>query len=257
MSRVLLFLLLVTTAAASAAPDLSGIAYTQRLGNALPIDSVLTDERGSQIRLSQLMNGKPLVLALGYFHCPSLCGVVRADLFHALGNSDVVGGRDYNLVSLSIDPSETPQDAATTKAEDLQRFPAKGAAEGWHFLTASNTTVRAIADAVGFKDRFDPKLKQFLHPSGIVFITPKGVVSSYLLGVGYNPNDVRLAITRAAAGTLQATALPILLLCYDYDEHTGQYSLAILKLMRLAGIITVLAVGVTLFLAFRRERRPA
>jgi protein SCO1/2 len=204
-----------------------------------------------------LTQGKPLILALGYFHCPSLCGIVRADLFHALGSSELVGGRDYALIDVSIDPKETSSDAASAKAQDMARFPAPGAEHGWHFLTGPAAAVKSIADAVGFRDRFDPRLGQFLHASGIVFITPTGVVSSYLLGVGYQPGDVRVAITRANRGTVASAALPILLLCYDYDASTGRYTLAIMKLLRLAGAITVLTVGVTLFLAFRRGGRSA
>jgi protein SCO1 len=242
----------ISTAAASP-PDLQGITYTQRLGNTLPLETTLHDEHGTPVRLSDLTQGKPLILALGYFHCPSLCGVVRADLFHALGNTDLVGGKDYALINVSIDPKETSADAASAKAEDIVRFPATGAERGWHFLTGPAAAVQAIANAVGFRDRFDTQLKQFLHPTGIVFITPTGVVSSYLLGVGYRPGDVRLAVTRANRGTVAAAALPILLLCYDYDESTGRYTLAIMKLLRLAGAITVLTVGITLFLAFRRS----
>jgi protein SCO1/2 len=247
----LLPLTLIGTAAASP-PDLRDITYTQRLGNTLPLQTSLRNEQGASVRLADLMHGKPLILALGYFQCPNLCGVVRADLFHALGNSELVGGRDYALVNISIDPAETSSDAASAKAEDIAHFPAAGADAGWHFLTGPTAAVQSIADAVGFHDRFDIQLRQFVHPSGIVFVTPSGVVSSYLLGVGYQPGDVRLAVTRAERGTVAAAALPILLLCYDYDESTGRYSLAIMKLLRLAGAITVLTVGVTLFLAFRR-----
>jgi len=249
----LLLLTLIGTAFASP-PNLRDITYTQRLGNTLPLQTSLRNEQGAPVRVADLMRGKPLILALGYFHCPNLCGVVRADLFHALGNTDLVGGRDYSLVNISIDPAETSADAASAKAEDIAHFPAAGADAGWHFLTGPAAAVQGIADAVGFRDRFDTQLKQFVHPSGIVFITPSGVVSSYLLGVGYQPGDVRLAITRAHSGTVAAAALPILLLCYDYDESTGRYTLAIMKLLRLAGAITVLTLGVTLFLAFRRGR---
>jgi protein SCO1/2 len=259
MSRLLacLTLLITMSTAAASLPDLRGLTYSQRLGNTLPLETALRDEHGAPIRLSDLTQGKPLILALGYFHCPSLCGVIRADLFHALGNSDLVGGRDYALVDLSIDPKETSADAASAKSEDIARFPAPGAEHGWHFLTGPTAAIQSIANAVGFRDRFDPQLKQFLHPAGIVFITPTGVVSSYLLGVGYQPADVRLAVTRANRGTVAAAALPVLLLCYDYDESTGHYTLAIMKLLRLAGVITVLTAGVTLFLAFRRGSRSA
>lgn len=254
---LLLFLAQFASIALAAPPNLQGLGYIQRTGHTLPANAVFRDERGAAIHLGDLARGKPLVLALGYFHCPNLCGVVRADLFHALERTDLVGGRDYQFVSVSIDPAESPRDAATTKADEIARFPAAGAAGGWHFLTGQAAAVDAIADAVGFRDRFDPQGKQFLHPAGIVFVTPGGVISSYLLGVGYSPSDVRLAVTRATRGTVQAAALPILLLCYDYNESTGRYTLAIMKLVRLAGALTVLVLGVTLFLAFRRGKSPA
>jgi protein SCO1/2 len=158
---------------------------------------------------------------------------------------------------LSIDPSETSADAAAAKAEDMSRYPAPDAAQGWHFLTGPADAVQAVADAVGFRDRFDPELKQFVHPAGILFATRAGIVSSYLLGVGYQPADMRLAVTRADRGTVAEAALPILLLCYHYDPTTGRYTLAIMKLLRLAAGITVITLGGTLFLAFRRGRRGA
>src|SRR6185312_6942012 len=105
--------------------------------------------------------GQPLILILGYFHCPNLCGIVRADLFHALQKTNLVGGRDYQLVSLSIDPAETARDAATAKAQDITRFPAAGAQAGWHFLTGQPAAVQSIASAVGFGDRADPQRNQF------------------------------------------------------------------------------------------------
>jgi len=254
---LLLAVMALSFAVMAAPADLRGISYRQRTGNTLPGNTTLLDERGVPQRLSEFAQGKPLILVLGYFHCPSLCGVVRADLLHALEKTDLVGGRDYQLVDLSIDPAESSSDAATAKAQDIARFPVAGAAIGWHFLTGRVAAVRAVADAVGFQERFDPQLKQYLHPTGIVFVTPAGVISSYLLGVGYSPADVRLAITRAARGTVQAAALPVLLLCYNYDGSTGRYSLSIMKLLRLAGALTVLVLGVTLFLAFRREKSPA
>ena len=130
----------------------------------------------------------------------------------------------------------------------------RGQRENWHFLTGRADAVQAVADAIGFHDRFDPEFKQFVHPVGIVFATPAGIVSSYLLGVGYRPGDVRLGVTRARLGSVAAAALPVLLLCYHFDPATGRYTLAILKLLRLAGVITALTVAGTLFLAFRRDR---
>lgn len=248
-----LLLLLAAPALAAPAPDLRGFAYQQRPGSRLPLDALFRDETGRSRSLAEVAGGKSLILALVYFHCPNLCGIVRTDLFDALSKTGMTAGRDYTLIALSIDPSETPQDAKAAKADDIARYPLPGAEAAWHFLTGASQNVQAVAEAVGFRDKFDPQLKQFVHPAGIIFATPKGVVSSYLLGVGYAPNDVRLGVTRADLGTVAAAALPVLLLCYHYDPETGRYTLSIMKLLRLAAAITVLAIGGTLYLAFRRE----
>jgi protein SCO1 len=213
-SGLLILLLLLASGFANAAPapDFSDFSYQQKLGSALPLHEMFRDETGGSVRLANL-GGKPLILALGYFHCPNLCGIVRSDLFNALGETGMTAGRDYTLVALSIDPSETSADAKAAKAEDLSSYPLPGAGQGWHFLTGRADAIQSVAHAVGFRDHFDPALKQFLHPAGIVFVTPTGIVSSYLLGVGYQPADVRLAVTRADRGTIAAAALPILLLC--------------------------------------------
>jgi protein SCO1/2 len=257
--RLLILLLLAAprVALGASVPDFSGLTYEQRLGNELPLQEAFRDETGHSVRLADLFGGKPLILALGYFHCPNLCSVVRADLFDALRASGMTAGRDYSLVALSIDPSETSADATTAKADDLARYPSPGAEQNWHFLTGSADAVQVVADAVGFHDRVDPELKQFVHPVGIVFATPAGVVSSYLLGVGYQAADVRLGVTRAEWGSVAAAALPVLLLCYHYDPTTGRYTLAIIKLLRLGAGITVLTIASTLFLAFRRDRGRA
>lgn len=254
---ILLLLFLPVVARAVPAPDYSNFAYQQKLGNKLPMGEVFHDETGHPVRLAELFGNKPVILALVYFHCPNICGIVRADLFFALSRTGMIAGRDYTLIALSIDPSETSTDASEAKVEDMGRYPALGAARGWHFLTGSANAVKAVADAVGFHDQFDPKLKQFIHPAGILFATPAGVVSSYLLGVGYRPQDMRLAVTRAERGGVARAALPVLLLCFHYDPTTGRYSLVILKLLRLAAVITILTVGGTLYLAFRRNRRKA
>jgi protein SCO1/2 len=248
-------LALVFMAAAAPPPDIGDFAYQQRLGSQLPLDTPFLDETGRSAPLRDLLGGKPTVLAMAYFHCPNLCGIVRTDLFDALAKSGMAAGRDYTLIVLSIDPSEQVADAKAAKADDLIRYPLPGDHEASHFLTGSAANVQAVAEAVGFRDRFDADSKQFLHPTGIVFATASGVVSSYLLGVGYEPTDLRLGVARANLGSIAAAALPVLLLCYHYDPRTGRYTLAIMKLVRLAGLITAVTIGGTLFLAFRHERR--
>jgi protein SCO1/2 len=249
-----LLLALPRLALGATPPDLSGLAYEQRLGAQIPLAAPLRDEEGREVRLSDLMAGKPLILTLIYFRCPNICGVTRAGLLGALAASGMIPGRDYTLVALSIDPSETPADAKDAKVGEIQRHPVSEAERHWHFLTGSREALQAIEDAVGFHDRFDEDLKQIIHPVGVVFATPAGVVSSYVLGVGYEPADLRLGVTRAAQGTIASAAMPVLLLCFNYDPATGRYTLAIVKLLRLFAVLTVATIAVTLYLAFRRER---
>lgn len=242
---------------ANAAPDLRDLAFQQRLGHRLPGDVWLQDQQGTRLRLSQALQGKPLILQLGYFRCPNLCGVVRADLLHAVGQSGLVAGRDYTFLSLSIDPTETRSDAASAKSSDALSFPVAGPQQNLRYATASAEAIRQIASAVGFNDRPDPRRKQFAHPAGVIFVTGSGVVSGYLLGVGYRSSELRAAVKRADTNSIAAAALPVVLLCYDYDPTTGRYSLAIMKVLRLVAALTALTVGVLLFLAFRREGRAA
>ena len=198
-----------------------------------------------------------MILALGYFHCPTLCSVVRDDLLEALSHTHLTPHADYDLVVLSIDPQETPADAATALADDASRYPTPGADQGWHFLVGDTAAVEAIEAAVGFKSRYDLHLKQFLHPAGLVVLTSEARVSSYVLGVGYHAGDVRSAVTLASSGGIAKAALPLLLLCFHFDAATGRYTLAIMKVLRLAALLTVMTIGGVLLLAFRRERRNA
>jgi protein SCO1/2 len=257
MARVLLLVLLLALprlASGATAPDLSGVAYEPRPGAQIPLAAQLKDDDGREVRLSDLMAGKPLILTLIYFRCPNICGVTRAGLFGALAASGMIPGRDYTLVALSIDPSETPADAKDAKAGEIQRHSVSEAERHWHFLTGPREALQATEDAVGFHDRFDPDLKQIIHPVGVVFATPAGVVSSYILGVGYGPADLRLGVTRAAQGRIASAPAPVLLLCFNYDPVTGRYTVAIIKLLRLFAVLTVATIAVTLWLAFRRER---
>ncbi len=249
MILVALLLMLLCSPSAQAAADLSEFAYDQHPGAQVSLATPLQDASGDAMTLGQAVADRPTILALGYFRCPNLCGLVRADLMNALGRLDVPA--NYNLVVLSIDPAETPSDARSAQQADAERF---APASTWHYLTGSAAAIRSITDAVGFRTRFDAASKQFLHPAGLVFLTRTGIVSSYLLGLGYKPSDVGLGITRATNG-LTARALPILLLCFHYDPATGRYSLAILRVLQLGGAITVLLVAGIIGLALRRERR--
>jgi protein SCO1 len=249
MIRIALLLMLLCGPLAHAATDLSNFAYDQHPGAQVPLATLFKNASGHQITLGQALAHRPTIVALGYFHCPNLCGLVRDDLINALSRLDTT--QAYSLVVLSIDPAETPADALTAQQVDAARFePVSNA----HYLTGSVQAVQSVTDAVGFRNRFDADNKQFLHPAGLVFLTGNGIVSSYLLGVGYQPSDVGLGITRALNG-VTARALPILLLCFHYDPTTGRYTLAIMRLLQLGAAITVMVLAGTVMLALRRERR--
>lgn len=244
---------LLLSAAAPAAPeDAAAFAWQMHRGATVPTTAIVHDESGQPLQLSAAFAGKPVILDLGYFHCPTLCGIVRADLLAALKTSGLVDGVDYQLVALSIDPAETTQDAATAKAADMAQAPfASGA--GWHYATGAAADIAAIAEAVGFRFRYDPSFKQYLHPAGVVVLTKEGVISGYLQGVGYSGGDLRAAVLRAGAGGIAQASLPILLLCFHFDSTTGRYTLAIEKVLRLTGALTVLTIAGLLFALHRKK----
>ncbi len=237
---------------AHAVEDPADYAWVMRRGAQVPIDTVLHDEAGHDLTVATAAAGQPVILDIGYFHCPALCGIVRADLLAALNTSGLVAGRDYSLISLSIDPAESPKDAETAKAADLAQSPAANAA-GWHYLTGPADAVSAVTGPVGFRDRYDPEFKQFLHPTGLVVLTRTGLVSGYLQGVGYSGGELRAAVLRAGGGGIAQAALPILLLCFHFDSTTGRYTLAIEKILRLMAGLTVLTLGGLLFALHRRR----
>ena len=255
MLIILAITLLFVPMPTGAAPAADSFAYHEQPGNAVPLDLPLQDETGRDVTLRAITANRPVILALGYFHCPNLCGVVRNDLFQALSDSGLRAPQDYTLLALSIDPAETAADALAAKRQDTARFPLPGAAQAWHYLTGPPSSVQAISQAVGFRSQYDGQLRQFLHPTGLVFLTPKGTISGYLLGVGYRAGDLRLDVIRARNGGIAKAALPVLLLCFHFNPSTGRYTLAITKVLQITGGLTVLTVAGLMALAFRREKQ--
>ena len=248
--------MLSTVPALAAAPDTGGIVYDQRLGATLPLTSGFRDQAGHAVALGDVLNLHPGVLALGYFDCPSLCSLIRDDMFAALARTGLRAGIDYRLVFISIDPAETPADARRAMASDLKANPSFGTGAGWRFLTGERRSIEAVEAAVGYHSRYDVSLKQFIHPAGLVFVTSRGMISGYLLGIGYQAGDVRAGLLRARDGGIARAALQVLLVCFHYDSTTGRYSLAIIKLLRLGGGLTILAIIALVLVLRRRMRRP-
>jgi protein SCO1/2 len=235
--------------------DSRSLAFDEHPGAVLPAHARFIDQDDRRVDLRSLGANRPIVLVPAYFHCPNLCSVVRASLFHALEGAGAVAGRDYVLVVLSIDPSESPGDARAARARDLAAFPLPGAEVAWHYLTGQRPDIEAVTTAIGFHNRPADPPGQFIHPAGIVVLTSADTVSSYLLGVGFTPLTLRSALEQASAGRTARASAPLLLLCFHFDALTGRYSLDILKVLRLAGILCVLTLGGLLLLLLRRERR--
>jgi protein SCO1/2 len=235
---VLLVLLLLAPCVANAGStrDLADIAYEYRAGTALPLATVLRDDDGKTVSLSEIIDGRPLVITIGYFRCTSLCGFARANLLLALEQAHLVAGRDFSFAALSIDSSETSRDAASIKAMELETHPAFEP-KNFHFLTGEPNVLTSLAESLGFKSRAMAENK-LAHPLGAVFVSPSGVVSSYLLGVSYPPEELRLALRRATSGKILPAPSPLLLVCYDFDAGTGRYTFAIMKFLRLVSAAT-------------------
>jgi protein SCO1/2 len=238
-----------------APPGLEGVGIDQRLNEQVPLELTFKDEQGKTVRLGDYFHeGRPVILNLVYYQCPMLCTEVLNGLTSALRVIRFVPGKEFEVVTLSIDPRETPQLAENKKEMYLKRLGNPDAGKGWHFLTGEQTQIAALANAVGWHYRYDPKLDQFAHAAGIILITPQGKIAQYYYGVEYSAKDMRLGIVEASQNKIGSLADQVLLYCYHYDPRTGHYGATITNIVRLAGAATVVVLGSALILLFRKEK---
>jgi protein SCO1 len=238
-----------------APPGLEGVGIDQRLNEPVPLDLTFKDEQGKTVRLGDYFHGgRPVILNLVYYQCPMLCTEVLNGLTAALKVIRFEPGKQFEIVTLSIDPRETPQLAANKKEMYLKRLGNPDAAQGWHFLTGEQAQIASLAGAVGWRYRYDARLDQFAHAAGIVLITPEGRIAQYYYGVEYSAKDMRLGIVEASQNKIGSLADQVLLYCYHYDPRTGRYGATITNVIRLAGLATVIVLGSALVLLFRNEK---
>jgi protein SCO1/2 len=233
---------------------LRDIGYEQKLGAHLPLDLPLRDESGQTVTLGRYFHGRPVVLSVVYYECPMLCTLSLNGLVSALNVLTLNPGKDFEIVTVSFDPRETSAQATVRKKAYLSKYPRAGAEEGWHFLTGERESLERLTRAVGFKYSWDDETRQFAHGTGVVVLTPDGVVSRYLYGIEYAPKDLRLALVESSAGKVGNPVDGFLLACYKYDPKHGRYGAAIMNLVRAGGVATI-----AVFLGFvgimrRRER---
>jgi protein SCO1 len=231
------------------------IGLDQRLGEQVPLDIELRDERGQAVAFGELLHDRPVVLALVYYRCPMLCTQVLNGLLKSSQALTLELGTDYDILAVSIDPQDTPETAAEKKVTYIAKYRRAGAETGWRFLTAEQQQVERLAAAIGYRYRYDPRSGQYAHPSGIVVLTPGGRIARYFYGIDYPPRDLRLGLVESSAGRIGTPVDQILLLCFHYDPATGKYGLVISRVLQIAGSATALSLGAFLWAMFRLERR--
>lgn len=235
---------------------LSEVRFEQKLGQTLSLDTPFRDETGREIRLAEcLEHDRPVILTLVYHECPMLCNQVMAGLITALKGLDFTPGKEFEVVILSIAPTETPEMAMKKKRGYLARYARDPDGRAWHFLTGTEDSIRRIADEVGYQYKYDPKSRQYAHASGIVVLTPAGVVSRYFFGIDYATRPLRLALIEAADRRIGSPVDQILLLCFHYDPSTGRYSLAVMRLLQIVACATALLLGLFIARSLRQERK--
>jgi len=229
---------------------LSDVGIDQKLDQQLPLDLVFHDESGQEVKLGQYFGQKPVVLALVYYDCPMLCTQILNGMVTSFRVLPFQVGKEFDVVTVSFDPRETSALATRKKKVYVDYLPEKmraGATSGWHFLTGDQDNIAKLAEAVGFRYDYDEATKQFAHASGIMVATPHGRLSRYFYGVEYAPRDLRLGLIESSANKIGSPVDQLLLYCYHYDPATGTYGAAVMKIMRIAGVITVLAIVAMLF----------
>ena len=241
--------------AAQAPSALADVSIDQKLGAPLPLDVPLRDETGRTVRFGDYFHRRPVLLAFVYYECPMLCSYVESGTLKAMRALSFTAGREFDLVTVSIDPADLPKIAAAKKADFLKSYGHPGAASGVHFLTGPAESVAAIARAAGFRYTRDPETKAFSHAAGIMLATPDGKLSKYFYGLEYSARDIKLGTMEASAERIGTPVDRVLLYCSHYDPTTGRYGVVVMRVVRLGGLATVASLGVFMAVMFRRDRR--
>ena len=233
-------------------PGLKNVGIEQRLNEQIPLGLTFRDETGKAVRLADYLGKKPVILSLVYYRCPMLCSELLAGLESAVKVLKFDAGKEFDVLTVSFDPKDTPELATAKKAEILKRYNRAGAADGWHFLTGPQESIDALTKAAGFQYQYDPKTGQFAHSTAIMILTPEGRIAQYYYGVEFPPKDLRLGLIQASESKIGTLADQVVLYCYHYDPNTGKYSAIISRIIQLSGGLTILGIGAVLLLLFRR-----
>jgi protein SCO1/2 len=236
---------------------LQQVGFDQNLNTVLPLDAPLRDETGQAVKLRDYFGKRPVILTLVYYECPLLCTQELNGLLRTLKTLSYTPGNEFEIVTLSISPTESPTLANRKKHHYLQSYDRPGAGQGWHFLTGDESSIRKVAAVAGFRYSYNPRTKLYAHPAGLLIATPAGRISRYFLGLSYPARDLRFSLVEAGAGRIGSTVDKLLLLCYEFDPTAGRYTLAIMSVLRVLGVATFLSLATYVLLMVRRDlRRP-
>jgi len=234
---------------------LRNVGIDQKLNAQIPLDIAFKNEAGEIIQLNEYFGEKPVILSLVYYECPMLCGMILNGLVSSLRVMNFDVGDQFNVLAVSFDHEETPALAAEKKRAYIHRYDRIGSEDGWHFLTGDENSIKKLTESVGFRYVYDAEKDQYAHASGIMILTPEGRVSRYYYGIEYSPKDMRLGLIEASENKIGSVVDQVLLYCFHYDPITGKYGLVIMNVIRLAGIVTVFAIGSFMLVMFRRDRK--
>jgi protein SCO1/2 len=237
-------------------PDsvLNQIGIDQKIGAQIDPKITFHDESGQTVRLGDYLTTKPVILTPVYYECPMLCSMLLNGMVKTLHVLPFTAGKEFEIVTYSIDPNEKPDLAKDKKQHYVRDYGRSGAAAGWHFLTGDSESIHALSDEIGFRYTYDAYTKQWAHTSGIVVLTPGGVVSQYFYGIEYDPSDLKLSLVQASNKKLGSLTDHVLLYCFQYNPTTGKYSLAIMRMLRAAAVATVLLIAGFVFIESRKKR---
>ena len=245
---------------AAQVPDqLKDVGVVEKLGSSLQLSEfTFRDEQGELVQLDRYFRrGVPVLLTLIYYQCPNLCNFMLNGLVQSLKDFSWSPGKEFEIVTISINPAETPELARAKKESYFKVYQRPQAAQGWHFLTGSEDQIKKLADQVGFRYRYEPTEKQYAHGAVVPVLTPEGRISRYLYGIEYSHQDLKLALLEASQGKIGTMVDRILLFCYRYDPLTRKYSVYLTKLMQIGCGVTALIMGTYLFTFWRRQRKGA
>jgi protein SCO1/2 len=234
-------------------PRLENVGIAQRLDAQVPPDLSFSDETGKPVKLGDYFGRKPLILNLVYYNCTMLCGEALAGLASAMRLVKFDVGNEFDVVTVSFDPRETPVMAAAKKKDYVARYGRANAAAGWHFLTGPPDSINALTQAVGFQYQYDAKTNQYAHATAIMVLTPQGHISRYFYGVDFPPKDLRMGLVEASQGKIGNAVDAVLLYCYHYDPQSGKYGAMVANILRLAAAATILIMGIFLFILWRLD----